>query len=86
MDVTVPQGVAPCGRAVWEWADMAGRYETDMGGSQERFLTTQWSLIEHVQAGADRDNVLIGSLLQKYWKPVYCYLRRRAATMSRPRT
>jgi DNA-directed RNA polymerase specialized sigma24 family protein len=56
---------------------MAGRHQTDMGGSQERFLTTQWSLIEQIQAGADRDNALIGSLLEKYWKPVYCYLRRK---------
>ncbi|MBP7053526.1 MAG: hypothetical protein KBE65_21155 [Phycisphaerae bacterium] len=56
---------------------MAGRYQTGMGGAQERFLTTQWSLIEHIQAGEDRDSALIGSLLQMYWKPVYCYLRRK---------
>ena len=56
---------------------MAGRHQTDMGGTQESFLTTQWSLIEHIQAGEDRDSVLIGSLLRMYWKPVYCYLRRK---------
>jgi DNA-directed RNA polymerase specialized sigma24 family protein len=56
---------------------MAGRYQTDMGGTHESFLTTQWSLIEHIQAGEDRDSVLIGSLLRMYWKPVYCYLRRK---------
>lgn len=48
-----------------------------MGGAQEAFLTTQWSLIEHIQAGEDRDSVLVGLLLQMYWKPVYCYLRRK---------
>lgn len=51
--------------------------QTDMGGSQVAFLTTQWSLIEDVQAGRDPDRSLIGFLLRQYWKPVYCYLRRR---------
>jgi len=48
---------------------------TDMGGTQQAFLTTQWSLIENIQAGEDRDKALIGFLLKQYWKPVYCYLR-----------
>jgi hypothetical protein len=51
---------------------------TDMGGTREAFLTTHWSLIE--QAGSeDKDNnqALIGLLLNLYWKPVYCYLRRK---------
>ena len=51
--------------------------QTDMGGPQGAFLTTQWSLIEDVQAGRDPERVLIGFLLGQYWKPVYCYLRRR---------
>ena len=50
---------------------------TTMGGAGETFLTTHWSLIEHVQRHEDRDRALIGLLLQRYWKPVYCYLRRR---------
>ncbi len=50
--------------------------QTDMGGTRQRFLTTQWSLIENIQAGQDQDKLLIGFLLQEYWKPVYCYLRR----------
>ena len=49
---------------------------TDMGGARQRFLTTQWSLIENIKAGQDKDKLLIGFLLQEYWKPVYCYLRR----------
>ena len=49
---------------------------TDMGGDRQRFLTTQWSLIENIKAGQDKDKLLIGFLLQEYWKPVYCYLRR----------
>jgi len=51
--------------------------QTEMGGGQVRFLTTHWSIIEAV-ASDEKDNnrVLIGSLLKRYWKPVYCYLRR----------
>ena len=50
---------------------------TGMGGNRETFLTTQWSLIENIKAGEDRDKTLIGFLLEQYWKPVYCYLRRK---------
>lgn len=55
---------------------MGYEQHTDMGGEQQRFLTTQWSLIENIKAGQDKDKLLIGFLLQEYWKPVYCYLRR----------
>jgi hypothetical protein len=51
---------------------------TDMGPGGEAFLTTHWSLID--QAGAmekDQDCALIGLLLEQYWRPVYCYLRRK---------
>ena len=51
--------------------------QTDMGGTQEAFLSTHWSLIDGIRAGQDRDRTLIGYLLKRYWKPVYCYLRRR---------
>jgi RNA polymerase sigma-70 factor (ECF subfamily) len=51
--------------------------QTEMGGVREAFLTTQWSLIEDVRGGEDRDRALTGFLLEQYWKPVYCYLRRR---------
>ena len=51
---------------------------TDMGGTGEVFLTTHWSIIENVGSGdEDRNQALIGLLLSKYWKPVYCYLRRK---------
>lgn len=50
---------------------------TSMGGAGEAFLTTHWSLIEQAQQNEDKDRALIGLLLQRYWKPVYCYLRRR---------
>ena len=51
--------------------------QTDIGGTREAFLTTQWSLIDSIRAGQDKDRALIGHLLGRYWKPVYCYLRRK---------
>ena len=47
------------------------------GGQRETFLTTHWSLIEDVKKQPDKDRALIGLLLKRYWKPVYCYLRRK---------
>jgi RNA polymerase sigma-70 factor (ECF subfamily) len=51
---------------------------TDMGGVRDEFLTTHWSVIENVGLSGDEKNrALIGLLIEIYWKPVYCYLRRR---------
>lgn len=50
---------------------------TEMGGTGETFLTTHWSLIENIQSSDDRNRDLIGLLLRRYWKPVYCYLRQK---------
>ena len=56
---------------------MTYRNRTDMGGARQTFLTTHWSLVEGVKEHGDKDRTLIGLLLQRYWKPVYCYLRRK---------
>ncbi|MGE5295995.1 MAG: RNA polymerase sigma factor [Solirubrobacterales bacterium] len=56
---------------------MAHCDRTDMGGARETFLTTHWSLIEGVKEHQDKDRALIGLLLERYWKPVYCFLRRK---------
>ncbi len=48
-----------------------------MGGVRESFLTTHWSLVDKVKQQGDRNTALIGLLLERYWKPVYCYLRRK---------
>lgn len=51
---------------------------TSMGGTAEAFLTTHWSAIGKIAAGDDTaDHALINELLKRYWKPVYCFLRRR---------
>jgi DNA-directed RNA polymerase specialized sigma24 family protein len=56
---------------------MKRKDQTDMGGLRESFLTTHWSLIDNIQQHADKDRFLIGLLLERYWKPIYCYLRRK---------
>lgn len=58
---------------------MRSEDRTEIGGVQGAFLTTHWSLIDRIGSHEDRDKdrALIGLLLKRYWKPVYCYLRRR---------
>jgi len=50
---------------------------TDIGGVRQKFLTTHWSLVEDIKKRGDKERALIGLLLERYWKPVYCYLRRK---------
>lgn len=50
---------------------------TDMGGTGGAFLTTHWSLIENIRSSDDKNRDMIGLLLGRYWKPVYCYLRQK---------
>lgn len=51
---------------------------TQMGGSAFRFPTTQWTAIDAVESGeAFRGQQQVGELIRDYWKPVYCYLRRK---------
>jgi RNA polymerase sigma-70 factor (ECF subfamily) len=57
---------------------MKGPYQTAMGGSRGEFLTTEWTVIDHIRTGNKSSSaVLMNDLLKKYWKPVYCYLRRK---------
>jgi len=51
---------------------------TDIGGTGGAFLTTHWSLIQEAGSSDEHNNqVLVSLLLNRYWKPVYCYLRRK---------
>ena len=51
---------------------------TDLGGVQGKFLTTHWSLLQELKRTVgDTNRALIELLLERYWKPVYCYLRRK---------
>jgi hypothetical protein len=56
---------------------MGYRVQTDMGGTASAFLTTHWSLIGDIQSSDERNRALIGLLLERYWKPIYFYLRRK---------
>ena len=48
-----------------------------MGGPREAFLTTHWTLIQDIKSDKDKDRALMGLMLERYWKPIYCYLRRK---------
>ena len=51
---------------------------TNIGGTGEAFLTTHWSLINEAGSSDEEKNrTLVSLLLSRYWKPVYCYLRRK---------
>lgn len=57
---------------------MYSEKDTSMGGVEKAFLTTHWSMIEDEGAhDDDRQVAFVELLLKRYWKPVYCYLRRR---------
>ncbi len=52
-----------------------------MGGTGEAFLTTHWSMVKAAASGSEaRSQELIDLLLRRYWKPVYCYLRRKGVS------
>lgn len=50
---------------------------TEIGGVRQKFLTTHWSMLEDIKKEGNNEHALIGLLLERYWKPVYCYLRRK---------
>jgi hypothetical protein len=53
-------------------------YKTSIGGSKEGFQTTHWSEIFDAKTTDEiRRNAIIDALLRRYWKPVYCYIRRK---------
>lgn len=56
---------------------MKFRGHTQIGGTGDKFATTQWTVIGKIRSGDARKQDLIGDLLNKYRKPVYCYLRHK---------
>lgn len=51
---------------------------TRMGGSCNIFDTTCWTAIYHAQTLNHEHKLLyVNELTNKYWKPIYCYLRRK---------
>ncbi len=57
---------------------MKGSDRTNIGGPQSTFALTQWTQM-HAFAGLspDQQKVVLNELVGRYWKPVYCYLRRK---------
>lgn len=57
---------------------MARGKRTTMGGADENFEATHWSEIIRVRTDdAEQRRQLLADVLGRYWKPVYCYLRRK---------
>lgn len=57
-------------------AEYSGK--TSIGGSRENFQTTQWSEIFDANTVDEvRRKIIVDALLRRYWKPVYCYIRRK---------
>jgi RNA polymerase sigma-70 factor (ECF subfamily) len=57
---------------------MPRRDETSMGGPNREFLGTPWTEILRARTDDDaRRREALGRILARYWKPLYCYLRRR---------
>ena len=50
---------------------------TSIGGDQGHFQATHWTAVEAVGLDSADSSLLLSDLLQRYWKPVYCYLRRK---------
>jgi len=49
-----------------------------MGGTKKVFQTTRWSEIYDARTSDEtKRKIIVNNLLKKYWKPVYCYLRRK---------
>jgi len=56
-----------------------GKYDrTEMGGQDGAFETTHWTEILRARTlDENRRQATMDKLLGRYWKPVYCYLRRK---------
>ena len=51
---------------------------TSIGGERRAFEDTPWTAIDKLRAGENANSdAVTGDLLKPYWKPVYCYLRRK---------
>jgi len=79
MFLLVIRGGLPClGQSLEYVRTMRHDQPTDMGGVGKAFLTTHWSLLEDVgSTNEEKDRALVGLLLSRYWKPVYCFLHRK---------
>ena len=55
-----------------------GNRNTSMGGEGDVFQTTRWSAIRDAGTQDEqRRKHNVNNIIERYWKPVYCYLRRK---------
>jgi len=55
--------------------------KTLMGGKDERFWTTCWTNIRSLETLDEKKRTeIVNNFIQKYWKPVYCFLRQKGCT------
>jgi len=51
---------------------------TSMGGEAKMFGTTCWTqIVDSKTSCQEKEQLIINDLISRYWKPVYCYLRRK---------
>ena len=59
---------------------MGNRFDTAIGGPQGHFRTTRWTVIVNSQTSDEnRKRMILDELCQRYWKPVYWYIRRKGS-------
>jgi DNA-directed RNA polymerase specialized sigma24 family protein len=74
----VLSGGGPLIRIIRREEQMAYRDRTTMGGNRSVFTTTHWSVFLDARTiDETRQREVLGHLITKYWRPVYCYLRRK---------
>lgn len=57
---------------------MRPRDETEIGGERAGFPSTHWSELGAVRRTVTREHrAVLNLLIERYWKPVYTYIRRR---------
>lgn len=55
--------------------------KTSMGGKKITFQTTDWTDIQHAKTQNEiQRRIIIDKIIKRYWKPVYCYIRRKGHT------
>src|SRR5258707_14559740 len=67
-------------------ADSPTRHDPGSGGtaSGKQFPATSWSLVMGLQASGSQDRrKALGTLCQRYWRPIHYYLRRRWSRLDR---
>jgi len=55
-----------------------GHYRTSIAGESGKFQPTRWTQIVALSTqDTEKHQKLLGELLSQYWKPIYCYIRRK---------